>query len=85
MIALNSTLVGAISQSTTYYYYYYYSYYSPTYIYDLNCTGIEVTYGTVLIMIATIIVATIKMQLLYVNVSTDIMQAIYNPSIYRYQ
>ena len=39
-IALNSTFVGAIPQTSNYYNYYY-SYYSPIYIYDLNCTGIE--------------------------------------------
>ena len=37
MTALNSTFVGAISLSSNYYS----EYYHPTYIYDLNCTGVE--------------------------------------------
>ena len=37
MITCNDSFIGAISLSP----YYYYDYYSPTYIYELNCTGIE--------------------------------------------
>ena len=37
MITYNDTFIGAISLSTNNYY----DYYNPTYIYELNCTGIE--------------------------------------------
>ena len=37
VISFNITFVGAVPLPS----YYYYHYYHPTYIYELNCTGVE--------------------------------------------